>query len=186
MAFEFALPANVDPLAATRDARLRRMVSEHLDGVWRALRRFGVPEAAADDATQKVFVVAARRLAEIEEGGERQYLLGIAWRVASDTRHALRRRREVPIDEIAAGASLVAPARQPDHALEHKETLELLAALLGEMPQALRDAFVLFELEDLNAAEVARVLNVPVGTVASRVRRAREHIRKHLEGGRTP
>jgi RNA polymerase sigma-70 factor (ECF subfamily) len=161
------------------------MVDEHLDAVWRALRRLGVPAEAADDAAQKVFMVAARRLAEIEAGGERPYLLGIAWRVASDARHALFRRREVPLSDMDPALE-VSPARQPDEVLERKQALERLAALLDTMPQALRDAFVLFELEELSATDVARLLEIPVGTVASRVRRAREHILKSLESRRDP
>src|SRR5690349_2513171 len=83
--------------AGSRDARLRTMVHLHFDTVWRALRRLGVPDAGADDAAQQVFLVAARRLDEIDPSRERQYLLGIALRVASDARHSLSRRREVPI-----------------------------------------------------------------------------------------
>ena len=88
----------------TAEARLRALVDAHLDTVWRALKRLGVPEAGADDATQEVFIVAARRLDEIDHGRERGYLLGIALRVAADARRALRRRGEVPLDEVGDGA----------------------------------------------------------------------------------
>jgi RNA polymerase sigma-70 factor (ECF subfamily) len=64
--------------------------------------------------------------------------------------------------------------------IDHKRCLEQLSTCLDDMPRNLREAFVLFELEELNAPEVAKVLRVPVGTVASRVRRAREIIRKNL------
>jgi len=166
---------------AARVARLRAMMDDHFETVWRSLRRLGVPEAGADDAAQQVFVVASRRLDEIDAGGERGYLLGIALRVASDARRAISRRREVPIDtEFAASSSTAVPPRQPDEALEQKRALAVLAALLDEMPDELREAFVLFELEELSAPEVARVLDVPVGTVASRVRRARERLRESL------
>src|SRR5262249_1995398 len=86
------------PPAAQHAARLRAIVAHHFDPVWRALKRLGVPEAGVDDAAQQVFIVASRRLAEIERGREREYLLGIALRVASDARRALSRRREVPIE----------------------------------------------------------------------------------------
>ena len=84
-------------------ARLRAMMDNHFETVWRSLRRLGVPEAGADDAAQQVFVVASRRLDEITVGGERGYLLGIALRVASDARRALARRREVSIDTEPGG-----------------------------------------------------------------------------------
>jgi RNA polymerase sigma-70 factor (ECF subfamily) len=166
---------------AARAARLRAMMDDHFETVWRSLRRLGVPEAGADDAAQQVFVVASRRLDEIETGGERGYLLGIALRVASDARRAISRRREVSIEtELAVSSSTALTPRQPDEALEQKRALAVLAALLDEMPDELREAFVLFELEELSAPEVARVLDVPVGTVASRVRRARERLRESL------
>ena len=165
---------------AAHAARLRTMMDDHFETVWRSLRRLGVPESGADDSAQQVFVVASRRLTEIEVGGERGYLLGIALRVASDARRSLRRRREVPIDTETVSLSTLAGPPQPDEALEQKRALEVLATLLDDMPDELREAFVLFELEELSAPEVARVLSVPVGTVASRVRRARERLRESL------
>jgi RNA polymerase sigma-70 factor (ECF subfamily) len=162
-------------------ARLRAMMDNHFETVWRSLRRLGVPEAGADDAAQQVFVVASRRLDEITVGGERRYLLGIALRVASDARRTIARRREVSIDtELSGSSSEAAGSWQPDEALEQKRALAMLAGLLDEMPDQLREAFVLFELEELSAPEVAQVLDVPVGTVASRVRRARERLRESL------
>lgn len=182
MGLELSLPNTVTQRDASRDARLRSMMDEHFDVVWRALRRLGVTDAGVDDAAQQVFLVASRRLDAIESGGERAYLLGIALRVASDARRAVRRRREVPIDDAVAetSAARAATASLPDAVLEQRRALALLSAILDEMPEEMRDAFVLFELEEVSAPEVARLLGVPVGTVASRVRRAREHFRRSL------
>jgi RNA polymerase sigma-70 factor (ECF subfamily) len=180
-----ALPTAVPQRDASREARLRAMVDDHFDAVWRALRRLGVPDAGADDACQQVFLVALRRLEDIEGGGERAYLLGIAVRVASDARRAARRRREVPIDDelaetLSARSARAASAPLPDDILEQRRALATLMAVLDEMPRDMREAFVLFDLEELSAPEVAQALGVPVGTVASRVRRARERFRRSL------
>lgn len=178
---ELALSPLIRDGEAQRLARLRAMMDEHFDAVWRSLRRLGVPEAGADDGAQQVFLVAARRLEEIELEGERRYLLGVAVRVASDARRTIARRREVQFDaEPSAPSAFAAGPRQPDEELEQRRKLGLLAALLDEMPDELREAFVLFELEELSAPEAARVLDIPVGTVASRVRRARESLRSSL------
>jgi RNA polymerase sigma-70 factor (ECF subfamily) len=158
--------------------RLRSMVDSHLNSVWRALRRLGVPEEGADDAAQQVFLVAARRLEEIEPGGERPYLLGIATRVAADARRAVRRRREVPMLEVTEPAPVT--ARAPDELLDEKRARETLAVILDGLSNDLREAFVLFELEELAAPQVALVLGIRVGTVASRVRRARAAIRRAI------
>jgi RNA polymerase sigma-70 factor, ECF subfamily len=166
-----------------RDVRLRSMVAAHFDVVWRALRRLGVPDAGADDAAQQVFIVAARRLSEIDPPRERQYLLGIALRVASDARHALQRRREIPMgDSRALERHVIEAVGIPiaEQLLDEKRARAMLASLLERMPADLREAFVLFELEEMAAPAVSELLNIPVGTVASRVRRAREFIREHL------
>ena len=174
----FLLPA----AGAPAHARLRSMVDAHLDSVWRALRRLGVPEAQVDDATQQVFMVASRRLAEIEVGRERPYLLGVALRVSSEARRASQRRREVPMADGPEG--MTAQACSPDQLLDEKRALQALQAVLDELPPDLRETFVLFELEELSAPEVASVVGVPVGTVASRVRRARVAVREALTRAR--
>ena len=175
---------SVDPRrASARDARLRTMVALHFDVVWRALRRLGVPDAGADDAAQQVFLVAARRLDEIDPPRERQYLLGIALRVASDARHAAARRREVPMGdshELARQMALTDGAPLAEQLLDEKRARAMLASFLESMPTDLREAFVLFELEEMAAPAVAEILGVPVGTVASRVRRARQYVRDRL------
>src|SRR5882724_6039539 len=104
---ELVLPVMIRSREA-HAARLRAMMDNHFETVWRSLRRLGVPEAGADDAAQQVFVVASRRLDEITVGGERGYLLGIALRVASDARRTIARRREVSIDAELSGSSSVA------------------------------------------------------------------------------
>jgi RNA polymerase sigma-70 factor (ECF subfamily) len=163
--------------APSRESGLRSMVEHHFDSVWRALRRLGVPESVAADAAQQVFIVALRRFDEIDPERARAYLLGVAVRVASEARRAALRRREVSLDEDLVGP---VETQLPDALLEEKCAREALTRALDTLSQELREAFVLFELEELSAPEVARLLRIPVGTVASRVRRARAAIRSAL------
>ena len=87
-------PADSDSSDATpRD--FNRLVHEHLDFVWRLLRRLGLSPSDADDATQQVFLVAARKLDDLPAGKERMFLYGTARRVAANARRARRRRNEV-------------------------------------------------------------------------------------------
>jgi|HubBroStandDraft_1064217.scaffolds.fasta_scaffold28426_3 RNA polymerase sigma-70 factor, ECF subfamily len=176
-----SLPVAMGSRKAEHEARLQSMFEAHFNTVWRTLRRLGVPEPGADDGAQQVFLVASRRLDEIEEGGERRYLLGVALRVASEIRRAMRRRREIAMDASMLEVLDAETVKQhPDEALANKRALLMLADCLQKMPEKLREAFVLFELDELSAPEVAQLLRVPIGTVASRVRLAREHIREHL------
>jgi RNA polymerase sigma-70 factor (ECF subfamily) len=154
------------------DARLRRVVREYYDFVWRALRRMGVAEHGAEDAAQQVFLVIANKLEGVSYENERSFLFGTIVRVAADARRAQSRRREVngeeveePIDESPSAEVMV----------DERKARAMLDAILRAMPDDLRAVFILCELEELDAPEVADVLGVPVGTVASRLRRAREH-----------
>ncbi len=161
-------------------ARLRACVGNHLRAVWRMLRRHGVCEADADDAAQKVFLVLSRKLDVVEVGRELPFLLRTSVLVASETRRAARRRRE----SSEPPPDLVAPRTSaPDVALEQRQALARLDAILERMDETLRTVFVLHEIEEMTMAEIAETLDVPAGTVASRLRRARETFDSMCDGG---
>ena len=176
--------------SAAADARLRGMVSAYFDFVWRSLRRLGVPETDVDDCAQQVFWVAARKLDDIQAASERAFLFSTAMRVASDARRSRSRRREVHEDDAAEAFD---PGPDPEQIADRQEARAVLDQVLDAMPMDLRAPFVLFELEELPTAEIATMLDLPAGTVASRLRRAREEFqsivarlkaRGELRGGR--
>jgi RNA polymerase sigma-70 factor (ECF subfamily) len=162
----------MDPdVAPDADARMRAMVADHFDFVWRTARRFGLRNVEADDATQRAFIVASRRLAQIAPGSERSFLFATAMRIAAETRRTHARRAEVPDD---GGEERFDPAPLQDELVERRRAREILADVIEAMPDDVRVVFVLFELEQLTLAEVAALVRAPQGTVASRLRRARE------------
>ncbi len=148
------------------------MVDAHHAFIWRSLRGLGVPQGAADDAAQHVFLVAAQKLDAIEQGSERAFLFRTAVGVAANARRAQAKRHEVQ-DEALLEAQ-VDHAPDPERQLERKEARAILDAILAAMPDDLRTVFVLFVLEGTPAPEIAELLGIPEGTVASRVRRARQ------------
>jgi RNA polymerase sigma-70 factor (ECF subfamily) len=148
------------------------MLEEHQRFIWRLLRRFGVPESEADDAAQEVFCVAARRIADIKPGSERSFLYGVAIRVGADVRRRRGRRREEHVTGAITGAHLTGAGVETN--VNSKMARALLDEVLDEMDDALREVFVLFEFEEMQVKEIAVMLGVPVGTVGSRLRRARE------------
>lgn len=162
---------------AAEKARLAAMVAEHFELIWRSLSRMSVPSAELSDCVQQVFVVASRRLSSIAVGSERSFLLGTAIRVARDARRTLERRREVPEEEGVEPLSLD-PA--PDELADQKRLRALLDEVLAAMPEDLREVFVLFELEELSTPEIATLLDIPTGTAASRLRRAREEFDRRV------
>jgi RNA polymerase sigma-70 factor (ECF subfamily) len=162
-------PLQAPPGTATTDD-LRALVDAHLGFVWRSLRRLGLSPADADDAAQRVFLVASRKLSQIEAGKEKAFLFGIATRTARDARRAAGRRPESPTDELEA----VDSSPNPEELTDRRRARAMLDEVLESMPEEIRTPFVLFELEGLGRDEIAALLEIPSGTVASRVRRGRE------------
>ncbi|MFO0677394.1 MAG: sigma-70 family RNA polymerase sigma factor [Polyangiaceae bacterium] len=157
---------------SSHDVRIRALAIDHADFVWRSLRRLGVPELHVDDAVQEVFVTVARKLDSIEPGKERSFLFGVASNVAAHARRSFARRREV----AAVDGFDVADETMPgaDVELVRAEERRALDRVLDTLDDDLRVVFVLFELEEMSTAAIAECVGVPHGTVASRLRRARE------------
>src|SRR3954451_12676562 len=87
------------PVAPPSTTRVREMVEDHYDSVWRALRGLGVPDAGLDDAAQQVFALAFRKIGAITPGSERPFLFRLAAGIASNARRSLRRSRETSDDD---------------------------------------------------------------------------------------
>jgi RNA polymerase sigma-70 factor (ECF subfamily) len=149
-------------------------VTEHFDFVWRSLRRLGVARADADDAAQEVFLVLTRRLNDLEQDRERAFLFATSLRVASTRRRSARRKPEATLDEFE---ELPAMGLDPEELAELSNARALLQDILNEMDLEFRSVFVLAELEELSAPEIADLLDIPLGTVSSRLRAARETFR---------
>ena len=165
-------PSLLPPAPAARgEDRLRRVFDEQLSRVWRYLRRLGLSEADADDAAQQVFMIFARKLDLVMPGKERAYLCGTAYRVAADRRKKAARR---PVAANTSAAELPAAAPSPEGLADRRRARALLDQVLGTLGEDLRAVFVLYEMEEMSTAEIAAALGLPRGTVASRLRRARE------------
>ncbi len=160
------------PSSSSDRRRFERIAVEHYDFVWRVLRRAGLPSPAADDATQQVFLVASRRIADIAEGSEKAFLYRSAALIALDARRRHARRREDPGE--AALARAVDPSPGPDELTDAKMTRHLLDEALSDLDDDLHEVFTLFELDAMPIQEIAALLEIPEGTCSSRLRRARE------------
>ncbi len=154
------------------DARMRRLVESHYDFVWRVMRRLGVPEASAEDATQDVFIIVDRKTREFWPDNEKSYLFAVALRVAAEKRRTERRRAENL--ELEAWSEIADHKSDLDIAMDQQRARAVVDEILDFIPFEHRIVFVLFELEDMTTAEIAQVLGIPNGTVASRLRRGRE------------
>jgi RNA polymerase sigma-70 factor (ECF subfamily) len=153
-----------------------QLVGENLDLVWRSVRRLGVPSADAEDAAQEVFLVAKEKMAQINAGSERAFLLAVAARVAAHARRGQMRRTSA---YGRFSQELPGPHNPGIGEVGRLEARDLLDRVLDAMPEHIRIVFVLFEFEDFSVSKIAEVLEIPKGTAATRLRRARELFKEH-------
>jgi RNA polymerase sigma-70 factor (ECF subfamily) len=157
------------PRAEPDQARLERMFVAHHAMVWRTMRRRGLSPDAAADVTQQTFLVAAERLRDINPDSERAFLVGTALRVAHSLgRKTVRWQLEDDMDQRVGDAR---------SASDERAAVQLCDLALSKVDPDLAEVFVMFELEGLSSPEIAASLEIPLGTVASRLRRAREQFR---------
>jgi len=157
----------------------REVYDAHFAFVWRSLRRLGIRESDVADVAQEVFLVVHRKLPEFEGRSKiTTWLFGIALRVARDRQRLASAKRQVS-DESAilerADESADVHAKA-----ERRESLALLESILDSMPMEQRAVFCLFELEGLTTTEIAELCEIPIGTVYTRLRLAREAFQAKL------
>jgi len=173
-------PGGVGPsmsAVSDREGRLRTLVDRYIDFVARVLRNAGTPQSEVDDDVQRTFIAAARRLDDMRPGAEKSFLLRIALHTAAHARRTLARRREVSEEEAP---EVVDVSFSPEQLIEQKRARQMLDGVLEQMEVDLRTVFVLYEFEDMSMAEIADIVAIPRGTVASRLRRAREDFRERV------
>jgi RNA polymerase sigma-70 factor (ECF subfamily) len=142
--------------------------------VWRLCAALGSRDTA-DDLTQEAYARAFGSLHRFEgRAAARTWLLTIARRVCADAIRSATRDRSAARERTAA-------AHQPDPPRDHAESVALRAVLAG-LADDRREAFVLTQLVGLSYAEVAEVCGCPVGTIRSRVARARADLINAIDG----
>jgi RNA polymerase sigma-70 factor (ECF subfamily) len=153
---------------------ISKIYETHFRYVWRCLRSLGVRDACLDDALQDVFIVVQRRLPEFDGSAAlRTWLYAIALRIAR--KYRVRQRKEgASLDEATANCELEAPG-DAEGALHSNEKLRLARAALEALDDDKREVFVLARIEQMSAPEIASVVGVPVNTVYSRLRAARQN-----------
>jgi len=177
-----ASAAPSEPVRHVTDEDRRQLADlyrAHHKIIWRTLRRMGFNPDSAADFTQQAYLIALERLPYIFVGSEKAFLFSTAIYFG---RTALRKERRLELSEdVDLGSDLGASASQ----LANRQfALQVLDRVLGTMAPDLVTVFSLYEIEGMTAPEISELLGIPVGTVASRLRRARDAFRsktQHLE-----
>jgi RNA polymerase sigma-70 factor (ECF subfamily) len=150
----------------------REIYEQHATFVWKALRRLGVRSAEIEDACQDVFIVVHSKLGAFDWSRPmRPWLLGISVKVAAKYRRKAHLRREVA-QEAHFGVTEPVQAK----ALERRQARALLEHILDHLRDDQREVFVLFELQEIAMAEVARIIGIPHQTAYSRLYAARRRV----------
>jgi RNA polymerase sigma-70 factor (ECF subfamily) len=155
-----------------------QVYDENVDYVWKTVCRLGVRGPAVEDAVQEVFVVVHRKLASFEgRSSMHTWLFQIARRVVHDHRRTVRRKEHPPLPNESVpdlGAIAADESTSPDAAARRAEAARVLYELLDKLDTDKREVFILAEVEELAAPNIAQVLGINVNTVYSRLRLARE------------
>lgn len=155
------------------------LVRRHYAEVVRVVYRLCGDTALAEDASQEAFLRAWMKLPTFQVGSPlRNWLFRIAVNAALDV---LRRRPDERLEE-EQGLLVADPLPGPEAALIEKERATLVQRAVQSLPEAARSVLVLREFGELSYQEISSVLNIPVGTVMSRLNYGRSRLREQLKG----
>ena len=144
---------------------------------------------SAEDAAQESLIKAFENIGNYRGGSFRAWLLRIVTNSAYDLLRHSRRRPVQPLfptdengEEVESPAWLADPAASVETTVVQHENAERLYKMLDELPEVFRSVITLIDVQDLDYTEAAQVLNVPMGTVKSRLARARLQMKTKLLG----
>ncbi len=169
-----------------QNSNFEDVYEEHADFVYSLSRRLSRGNADAEDLFQEVFLRVHRFLPKFQGGSVRGWLRRIVVNTNSSLKRGKKNQAVAHLDEMEGWKESIADSGEtPDEAAERTSTREGLEHALAHLSEDFRTVLILREVEDLDYSEIAEVLNVPVGTVRSRLARARMALRKELEEATT-
>lgn len=152
-----------------------------------ALRMLG-DEDVASDAVQEALISAFSKFNSFRGGSLRSWLARVTVNACYDEMRRKRRQREVPIeqfnmegDEMEDLAWMIDPAARPEEQFDSYELANVIQHSLNQLTPAYREVVVLVDIEGLSYEEASLAARVPVGTVKSRLARARLQMRSSLQ-----
>lgn len=166
-----------------------RLVLAYQDVMYSQAYRLLNDAHAANDATQEAFISAYRNIRSYRGGSFRAWLLRIVTNASYDELRRRKRRPTTPLepmdetgDEIESPRWIADPGELPEETLERAELGNAIQDCMEGLSPEFRAVVVLVDVQGLDYAEVAEVIGKPVGTVKSRLARARTRLRNCLQG----
>lgn len=168
-----------------------RLVLAYQDMVYYQAYRVIGEQAAAEDATQDAFISAYKNITSYHGGSFKAWLLRIVTNACYDELRRRKRRPTTPLEpldvddeEIESPAWLADSSESPEETLERLDLGEAIQDCLKALPDDFRTVTVLVDVQGMDYQEAAQVIGSPVGTVKSRLARARLRLRDCLQGVR--
>ena len=169
-----------------RHSRFESVVLPHLDAAYALARWLTRNDADAADVVQEAVLRAFRYFDTYREGDAKSWILRIVRRTCYSWLERNRPAEIVPLDDEEVldegSASVPLAAGNTEALLRSRSDLRRLDVLIGALPAPLREVIVLRELHELGYREIADITGVPIGTVMSRLHRARSALRRAWEG----
>jgi RNA polymerase sigma-70 factor (ECF subfamily) len=169
-----------------QQSRFEAVVMPHLDAAYSLARWLTRNDADAADVVQEACLRAFRYFDSYREGDAKSWLLRIVRRTCYSWLERNRPAEVIPLETAAdLDEAVAAPPDGPgdtEALLLNRSDLRRLDRLIEALPVPLREAIVLRELQDLGYREIAEVTGVPIGTVMSRLHRARSALRRAWDG----
>lgn len=170
-----------------RDSNFEQAMLPHLDAAYNLAHWLVRDPSVAEDIVQDAYERACKYFAAFRGRSGRAWLLQIVRNAAYSTLKAQRRRMEVSLstgtpEEEENGVDRDIPdwSCGPEAALEQRQDLATLDDALKALPVVWRECLILREVETLSYKEIARITDVPIGTVMSRLARARQALQREL------
>jgi RNA polymerase sigma-70 factor (ECF subfamily) len=185
----------VDEIALIQAARggdldsFNRLVLAYQDLIYNQAYRMIGEEESADDATQNAFISAYNHLGSFRGGSFKAWLLRIVTNACYDELRRRKRRPTIPLEplddageEVESPSWMVDPADRPEELVQRVELQNAIQHCLDKLPDDFRSAVVMVDVQGLDYSEAADSIGTPIGTIKSRLARARLRLRDCLSG----
>lgn len=185
----------MDEIGLIQEARLgnldsfNRLVLAYQDMVYSHAYRMIGEEESADDATQTTFISAYKHLSSFRGGSFKAWLLRIVTNACYDELRRRKRRPTIPLEplddageEVESAHWMVDPTDQPEDQIQRVELQRAIQHCLDRLPNEFRATVIMVDIQGLDYSEASHAIGKPVGTIKSRLARARLRLRECLHG----
>jgi len=166
-----------------------RLVLVYQDMIYSQAFRMIGEEESADDASQTAFISAYNHLSSFRGGSFKAWLLRIVTNACYDELRRRKRRPTVPLEplddtgeEVESPRWMVDPAEQPEDRIQRLELQRAIQHCLDRLPDEFRSTVVMVDIQGLDYSEASQAIGKPIGTIKSRLARARLRLRDCLNG----